>query len=64
MNMQTQWLDQMMNDSDMSLEDNLIELEEMPENFITDNIFGKSYDEMSREEKNEAVTSVKNYLQQ
>ena len=32
MNMQTQWLDQMMNDSDMSLEDNLIELEEMPEN--------------------------------
>jgi len=64
MNMQTQWLDQMMNDSDMSLEDNLRELEEMPENFITDNIFGKSYDEMSREEKNEAVTSVKNYLQQ
>jgi len=63
MKMQTQWIDQMMNDSELSLEENLIELEEMPEYFITDNIFGKSYDEMSREEKNEAVESVRNYLE-
>lgn len=59
--MKTQILDQIIFDSVMSLEDELRELEEMPENFIN-SLFQKSYDEMTKREQADSVLEVRTYL--
>ena len=64
MKFEKQWLEQGLNDSEMSLEDNLLELQEMPEYFISDLIFGKSYDEMNSEEKAEAYSRTETYIKE
>lgn len=46
-------LDQIIRDSEMSLQDELMELKEMPENFIN-SIYDVSYDEMTAMERKES----------
>lgn len=55
-------MNQIINDSEMSLEDELRELEEMPENFINP-IFETSYDEMTGNQKKIAIGKVKEELE-
>ena len=59
--MKNQILDQIIFDSEMTLEDELRELKEMPENFIN-SLYDISYDEMTIEEKENAITEVRDYL--
>lgn len=57
----TQLLDQIIFDSTMSLSDELLELAQMPENFIN-SVCEKHYDEMSREERAAATAEIEEYL--
>lgn len=59
--MKKQILDQIIFDSNMTLEDEIMGLEQMPENFIN-SLYNTSYDEMTKEEKTESVEEVKAYL--
>lgn len=59
--MNTQLLDQIIWDSEMTLEDELNELHIIPENFINV-LYEKSYDEMTRSEKEEAIAEIEAYL--
>lgn len=61
MKINTTVLDQIIFDSEMNLEDELIELAQMPENFVN-SICEKSYDEMTTKEKAEAVEKIGIYL--
>ena len=54
-------MDQIISDSNMSLEDELMELQEMPENFIN-SIYEVSYDEMTSEERKASKEWIKEQL--
>lgn len=54
-------MDQIIRDSNMSLEDELMELQEMPENFIN-SIYETSYDEMSAKERKESIAWIREQL--
>jgi hypothetical protein len=54
-------MNQIISDSKMSLEDELMELNEMPENFI-DSIYEVSYDEMTSIERNESKEWISEQL--
>lgn len=53
---------QVMNDSEINLEGELINLEQVPESFI-DVIYETSYDEMTDEEKKESIAWIKHELE-
>jgi hypothetical protein len=54
-------MNQIISDSNMSLEDELIELNEMPENFIN-SIYEVSYDEMTSIERKESKKWISEQL--
>ena len=54
-------MSQIISDSNMSLEDELMELQEMPENFIN-SIYETSYDEMTSEERKESIAWIEDQL--
>lgn len=54
-------MNQIIADAKMSLEEELIELQEMPENFIN-SIYDISYDEMSSSEKKESISWIESEL--
>lgn len=54
-------MSQIISDSEMSLEDELMELEQMPENFIN-SVYETSYDEMTSEERKESIEWIENEL--
>lgn len=55
-------MDQIISDSNMSLGDELFELQEMPGNFIN-SVYETSYDEMSDEEIHESISWIKTQLE-
>lgn len=57
----TQILDQIIFDSTMSLSDELLDLAQMPENFIN-SVCDKHYDEMSSDERAAASAEIEAYL--
>lgn len=59
--MNTQILNQIIEDSKMSLEAELTELHAAPENFVNV-LYEKSYDEMTSEERKEAIAEIEAYL--
>ena len=54
-------MNQIIADSNMSLEDELMELQEMPENFIN-SIYETSYDEMTSDERKESIAWIEQEL--
>ena len=54
-------MNQIIADTKMSLEEELMELQEMPENFIN-SIYDISYDEMSSSEKKESIGWIESEL--
>lgn len=59
--METQILDQIISNSSNTLDDQIMELEQAPENFVNV-LFDKSYDEMKDKEQRDAIQAVGQYL--
>ena len=59
--MKTSVLNQIIRDSQVNLDQELLTLEQAPELFI-DSVCEKSYDEMSQEEREDAQADIREYL--
>lgn len=63
MKISTQFLDQIIFDSTMSLSDELLDLSQNPESFVN-SVCDVSYDEMTSSEREEAIAFIESYLKE